>query len=178
MTLGLRELTDCKTKALFDRLAVRDLYDIYRIQTDGLPTSLAGEDADLYRLQRRVRIYYASLSKPFPCSIDGNVVDKFADRAAAIEHDLYPVLHVGDRPSLEAMMRAAVRYIDDHVAPKEDEEDEYLHRLGADSEYVPKLLFSPWPKVLERAVASPAASWKVVNLRKRPNEPVSDYPEW
>lgn len=33
MTLALAELVAGKTKALFDRLAVRDLYDIYRIHT-------------------------------------------------------------------------------------------------------------------------------------------------
>jgi predicted nucleotidyltransferase component of viral defense system len=178
MTLALPELIAGKTKALFDRLAVRDLYDVHRIQTDGLPVSLAASDDDLYRLQRRVRIYYASLSKPFPCAIDGGVVGKFAGRTDDVERDLYPVLHVGDRPTLEAMMESASRYIDEHVAPKEDEEDEYLLRLGRDSEYVPSLLFSSWPEVLQRAKLSPAAAWKVVNLKKRPAAPEDDYPEW
>jgi hypothetical protein len=177
-TLALPELIAGKTKALFDRLAVRDLYDIYRIQSDGLPVSVAGGDQDLYRLQRRVRIYYASLSMPFPCPIAGNVVGKFASRASEVQAALYPVLNVSDRPTLEAMMESAARYIDEHVAPKEDEEQEYLRRLGKSSEYVPGLLFDRWPAVLARAEVSPAAEWKVMNLRKRPAEPEGDYPEW
>lgn len=61
MTLALAKLIAGKTKALFDRPAVRDLYDVYRIQEGELPVPLAAGDDELYRLQRRVRIYYASL---------------------------------------------------------------------------------------------------------------------
>lgn len=178
MTLALPELIAGKTKALFDRLAVRDLYDVYRIQKGGLSVALAAGDEELYRLQRRVRIYYASLSMPFPCPIDGRVVEKFASRASEVEDELYPVLNVSDRPTLEAMMESAARYIDEHVAPREDEEQEYLRRLEESSEYAPRLLFDRWPVVLERAEVSPAAEWKVMNLRRRPAEPEGDYPEW
>ncbi len=177
-TLALAELVAGKTKALFDRLAVRDLYDIYRIQSDGLPVSMAGGDQDLYRLQRRVRIYYASLSMPFPCPLGGSVVEKFANRAANLDRELYPVLHVGDRPTLGAMMEAASAFVDEHVAPKDGEEEEYLRQLDRESVYEPRLLFSEWPDVLRRADLSPAAEWKVQNLSKRPADPPSDYPEW
>lgn len=87
------------------------------------------------------------------------------------------MLHVDDRPTLDEMMQAAAQDVDEHVAPIEDEE-EYLLRLGRDSDYAPRLLFAPWPEVLERAEASPAAEWKVGNLKKRPAEPEGDYPEW
>lgn len=53
LTLALPELIAGKTKALFDRLAVRDLYDVYRIQTGEPPMSLAADNDELYRLQRR-----------------------------------------------------------------------------------------------------------------------------
>ena len=39
-------------------------------------------------------------------------------------------------------------------------------------------VFSPWPEVLARAEASPATAWKVLNLEKRPDAVVDDYPEW
>ena len=76
------------------------------------------------------------------------------------------------------MIESAGRYIDEHVAPRDDEEKEYLRLLDEASQYVPSLLFSSWPSVLKRAEASPAAEWKVQNLRKRPAEPEGDYPEW
>ncbi len=65
-------------------------------------------------------------------------------------------------------MESAALYIDEHVAPREDEEQECLRRLEESSEYTPGLLFAPWPAVHERAQMSPAAEWKVMNLRKRP----------
>ncbi len=178
MTLALPELIAGKTKALFDRLAVRDLYDLYRIQTDGLPLIMANGDSDLYRLQRRVRIYYASLSQPFPCPIDGEITQKFANRTDDVGRDLYPVLHVDDRPSLNTMMQSVSQYIDEHVAPQDADESEYLARMSETSTYDPDLLFAAWPEVLERAIISPAAQWKVNNLLKRPAEPENDYPEW
>lgn len=177
-TLALPELVAGKTKALFDRLAIRDLYDVYRIQTSGLPLEMAAGDEDLYKLQRRVRIYYASLSTRFPCPIDGSIAARFADRFEEIENDLYPVLRVDDRPTLEEMINAGSRYLEDHVAPREPEEDEYLRRLAEESDYAPDLLFARWPEVRQRAELSPAAAWKVANLVKRPAVPPSHYPEW
>lgn len=177
-TLALAELVAGKTKALFDRLAIRDLYDIHRIQTSGLPIDMAGGDTEVYRLQRRVRLYYASLSTRFPCPVDATIAERFASRHEDIGTDLYPVLNVADRPTLDEMIGSASRFIVDHVTPKEDDEEEYLRRLDQESEYSPDLLFSAWPDVLDRAVASPAAAWKVGNLKKRPEPAPSDYPEW
>lgn len=177
-TLALPELVAGKTKALFDRLAIRDLYDIHRVQTSGIPRQMASGDADKYRLQRRVRLYYASLSTRYPCPIDATITERFANRHEDIETDLYPVLNVADRPTLEEMIENAGHFVVDHVAPKEDEEEEYLRLLDQESEYQPELLFSPWPEVLRQAVISPAAAWKVKNLRSRHVPAPSDYPEW
>ena len=177
-TLALAELVAGKTKALFDRLAIRDLYDVHRIQSTGLPLEMAGGTDGLYRLQRRVRIYYTSLSKRFPCPIDGSIAERFADRFEDIESDLYPVLHLDDRPTLVTMMASAACYLRDHVAPREEEEREYLRLLDEESRYVPDLLFAPWPEVLKRSEVSPAAAWKVTNLKRRPTAPPVDYPEW
>lgn len=177
-TLALPELVAGKTKALFDRLAIRDLYDVHRIQTSGLPVSMAGGDEDLYRLQRRVRLHYASMSTRFPCPIDATIAERFSNRHEDLETDLYPVLNVEDRPSLGEMIENASRFIKEHVSPKEEDETEYLRRLDEESDYVPELLFSSWPEVLEHAQVSPAAAWKVQNLKRRPEPPPSDYPEW
>ena len=174
-TLAFPELIAGKTKALFDRLVVRDLYDVYRVQLGGFVGAEGPEDVRL--LERRVRIYYASLSKPYPCPIDRSVVDKFADLETEVRSQLYPLLRADDRPTLEDMMQTAREYVDQHVAPRDAEEIEYLKLLDA-NEYVPQLMFSRWPDVVERAIVSPAAAWKVQNLKKRPAPPASDYPEW
>ena len=177
-TLALPELVAGKTKALFDRLAIRDLYDIHRVQVSGLPMEMTFGDDDLYRLQRRVRLYYVSLSTRFPCPIDTSIAERFADRHEDIRTDLYPVLSIEDRPTLDEMIENTARYLVDHVAPKGEEEEEYLRRLDGESDYAPELLFASWPEVLEQATVSPAAAWKVRNLRNRPVPTPSDYPEW
>ncbi len=177
-TLALPELVAGKTKALFDRVAIRDLYDIHRIQTSGLPRAMAAGNDDLYRLQRRVRLYYVSLSSRYPCLIDATIAERFAERHEDIQADLYPVLNLGDRPTLDEMIGDAALYLVEHVAPKEDDEFEYLRRLDVESAYAPELLFSAWPDVLERALVSPAAMWKVQNLGNRPAPAPRDYPEW
>lgn len=174
-TLALPELIAGKTKALFDRPAIRDLYDIYRIQTGGL--ALMTGSKDLRLLQRRVRIYYVSMSQPYPCPIDRSVVDKFAGIHDEVESQLYPVLRADDRPTLEQMMDAAAKYVDEHVAARDEEDLEYL-RLLSENEYRPDLLFSQWPAVLRQAIVSPAAAWKLQNLKNRPAPAPSDYPEW
>lgn len=177
-TLALPELVAGKTKALFDRLAIRDLYDIHRVQTSGLPEKMAEGDEQRYRLQRRVRLYYTSLSTRYPCPIDATIAERFVHRHEDIETDLYPVLNLADRPTLDEMIDDASRFIVDHVAPRDDEEKEYLRLLDEESRYEPGLLFSPWPTVLEQALVSPAAAWKVKNLKNRPAPPPSDYPGW
>lgn len=87
------------------------------------------------------------------------------------------MLNVDDRPTLDEMIGNAARYLIDHVAPKDEDEEEYLRRLDEESVYSPELLFSAWPDVLERARVSPAASWKVQNLRNRLAPAPIDYPE-
>lgn len=176
-TLALPELIAGKTKALFDRLAIRDLYDVHRIQTSGLVMQAEGSE-ESRRLQRRVRIYYASLSTRFPCPIDESIARRFSERGEDIKADLYPVLNASDRPTLEQMIQNVASFICEHVAPVEPDEVEYLRRLDEESDYAPQLLFADWPDVLARAQASPAAAWKVTNLQNRLAPPASDYPEW
>jgi hypothetical protein len=161
-TLALPEIVAGKTKALFDRRAVRDLYDVHRIQSESLPMAMAEDDPDVYRLQRRVRLFYVSLSKPFPCPIDEAAAMKFETAVEDVENELLPVLTAEDRPSLEEMIRNASDFIREHVRPRDEEEREYLR------------LFGERPDILERARLSPAAEWKVRNLKKRPEPPDAD----
>jgi hypothetical protein len=166
----LAELVAGKTKALFERVAVRDLYDIHRIALDRLLETMAETDQDGARLCRRVILYYVSMSDPFPYrAIDGSVVDRFANRQGGVEQDLYPVLHASDRPVLAEMMKRARAFVDTHVMPQEEEECEYLRLLGDHNDYKPRLLFGEWEDVARRAEASPAARWKQINLAKRPD---------
>ncbi|MDR1513327.1 MAG: nucleotidyl transferase AbiEii/AbiGii toxin family protein [Propionibacteriaceae bacterium] len=153
------ELAAGKTKALVERVAVRDLYDVNRL-ANRVPELMADGDA---RLLRRVIVYYLSVSAPFPRPF--NVRDRFARRAADVEAQLYPMLRPDDRPALEDMIAVAEAYIADMSQPIDDAEAEYVDR-AARADFAPELLFHAYPDTLAAALADPAARWKMQNLAK------------
>lgn len=153
------ELAGGKVKALFDRIKVRDLYDVCNLE--GV---LAGADEDYEVLAHRAMLYYASLSARFPQSLAGRT-ERFADREEELESQLLPMLRSADeRPTLQGLMATAERFIEARVLPRTDGEREYLDLFAA-GEYRPGLLF-PDERMAAAAEMSPAALWKLQNLRK------------
>lgn len=156
------ELVSGKMKALLERrrAAIRDLYDVFRVATTGV--------ADL-ALLRALVVYYWSMAEPFPCALNGSVVDRFAGQDRALESELFPVLVAEERPTLAEMQETVAAFVDS-LAQLSDEQQAYLKLMGDAAEYRPELLFGDWPEVLERAQVSRAARWKVDNLAKRSEE--------
>lgn len=153
------ELAGGKVKAFFDRVKVRDLYDVCNLE--GV---LASADADYEALAHRAMLYYASISARFPQPFEGRT-KRFADRQGELESQLLPMLRAADeRPSLQGLMETAERFIEAHVLPRTDAEREYLDRLAA-GDYRPGLLF-PDERMAAAAERSPAALWKLRNLRR------------
>ncbi|MDR0847691.1 MAG: nucleotidyl transferase AbiEii/AbiGii toxin family protein [Propionibacteriaceae bacterium] len=153
------ELMAGKTKALVERVAVRDLYDICHI-SQRLPEALAGGDP---HLRRRVVLYYLSISGPFPRPF--RVADRFASRNNDIEYMLYPVLRADDRPTLDELISAAEQHVREFSEPKDENESEYLERADK-ADFAPELLFDNYPQTLAAARLDPAAAWKMRNLAK------------
>lgn len=166
-TLALAELVAGKCRALMERKAVRDLYDLHLVEQLDLSSPRDDVNPETYRLQRRVRLFYVSMSEAFPCEIDGRWARRFEDAHTQVDTDLYPVLASNDRPSLSDMVRSVDQFLLQHVAPKDREEHEYLQLLDRECTCEPRLLFEPWPDVLDRAQRSPDAAWKVKNLKRR-----------
>lgn len=79
------ELAGGKTKALFDRVKVRDLYDICNLKR-----VLTSTDKENELLAHRAILYYASLSARFPQPLIGRT-ERFADREAKLESQLIPM---------------------------------------------------------------------------------------
>lgn len=154
------ELIAGKIKALLERkhAAIRDLYDLYRMATG---------DRDDDDLLRALVAYYWSLAKPFPCPLDGSVVERFAGQQRALESELFPVLLDNERPSLEEMQETVAAFVDD-LAQFNQEQKAYADHMATAGEYRPELLFAAWPDVLQRAQRNPSAFWKAQNLSKRP----------
>jgi predicted nucleotidyltransferase component of viral defense system len=153
------ELFAGKTKALVDRVAVRDLYDIGRIARR-LPDLFVQGDEVLFR---RIILYYLSVSGPFPRPF--RVADRFAGREQEVTAALHPMLVTGDEPELGELVDAAEAYLARVSEPKDDDEAQYLER-AAQADFVPDLLFTDYPDTLAAAHADPAAAWKMRNLGK------------
>lgn len=164
-TLSRAELIAGKTKALFDRVVVRDIYDISQIYR------LMGELFDLTndietRKLRRTILFYAALSHLFPVAFEGITENRFTGRDKQIRNELYPVLAVDDRPSLKDLISGAESFVKEYVTPKDNVEAEYLERFEQ-ADYCPGLLFEEWPDVLIAAEKNPPAKWKILNLARK-----------
>jgi hypothetical protein len=158
--LDRRELLAGKVKALMERVASRDLYDLARI-AESSPEALHDE------LTRALVVRAISSADPFPALLDpAEVLSRFAEPPDELLEPLRAVLAADDEPDFAAMCAR----VGEFLAPCSEltgAEREYFRLLDEESEYRPGLLLSAWPDVLERAEADPAMQWKVQNLRKR-----------
>ena len=152
------ELAGGKIKAFFDRVKVRDLYDVCNLES-----VLAGADDGYEALVHRVMLYYAFLSARFPQPFEGRT-ERFADREDELEAQLLPMLRAADAPpTIQELMATAEQFIVRRIMPRTDGEREYLDRF-AEGDYRPDLLF-PDNRMTAAAERSPAALWKLQNLR-------------
>lgn len=151
------ELAGGKVKAFFDRVKVRDLYDISNL---GRHFDDAGDD----ELAHQSMLFYASLSARFPLSFEGRS-ERFADRQRELNDQLLPMLRDADEhPTLQGLMSDAEEFITRYILPRTDAEAEYL-QLFATGDFRPGLVFSD-EAIAEAASKSPEALWKLQNLRK------------
>ena len=152
------ELAGGKVKAFFDRVKIRDLYDISNLKTHFDSTG----DPD--GIVHKALLYYASVSACFPNDFEGRSM-RFANRQDELESQLLPMLHSSDEePTLAQLMEAAEAFTQDYILPRNKDEHMYLE-LFAKGEYRPELLFGEGD-VARAAAASPEALWKLANLRK------------
>ena len=158
-TFANAELAAGKVKTFFDRVKVRDLYDVSNLR--GVYESLEpGEQERAHQLA----LYYASLSACFPKPFEGRE-RRFSDKLSELADQLYPMLRSStERPTLQTIMEDAGRFITDWVLPKTDGERGYLERLAA-GDYRPELVF-PDESMAKAATVNPEALWKLENLRK------------
>ena len=152
------ELAGGKVKAYFDRVKIRDLYDISNLK------SHFDAVGNLTGFVHKALLYYASVSACFPNEFKGRSL-RFADRQGELESQLLPMLRSRDNePTLTGLMDAAEAFTQSYILPRNDDERLYLG-LFANGEYRPELLFND-TDVARAAAASPEALWKLANLRK------------
>lgn len=154
------ELAGGKVKAFFDRVKIRDLYDISNLKMH------FDEHGDPDGIFHKVALYYASFSACFPNDFEGRS-ERFASCQKDLESQLIPMLHNRDTtPQLACLMEDAEAFVSSYVSPRNDRERLYLE-LFSSGEYCPELIFDD-AEMIRSAEASPEAMWKLANLRKMP----------
>ena len=153
------ELIGGKVKAFFDRVKVRDLYDIVSLET--LMSKMGEGDEAIAHV---MALYYASLSASFPFGFEHRP-SRFKGLENELRDQLYPMLRErGDLPGLETLVRDAEAFVETRVLPRTESEKEYLS-LFAQGDYRPELLFED-EGMARAATASPQAQWKLSNLKR------------
>lgn len=152
------ELAAGKVKALLERTVPRDLYDVGTLARNAKLYSTGDEDLD-----RKIMLFYWSLSAPFPREI--TIDERFAGKEKDVEENLHPVLSRTDRPTLHDLVERAELFVTNVMLPAGSDESDYLARME-EAEYCPELLFGDYPDVLLAAKVHPAMQWKVKNLAK------------
>jgi len=163
LTFSDIELIGGKTKALYDRVTVRDIYDIAHIKRY-LDEALLNSP-ELHELYHKVILFHASISNHFPLPFELRAIERFADLGKEMEDQLYPMLRLSERPSLETMVDTAEDFINRFVLPQHDTEREYLERFSR-ADYCPELLFGEDSLMTAAARLNPEALWKLQNLKR------------
>lgn len=159
-TLRVPELVAGKVKALLERRAARDLYDLYRLST---------REPALLRdpLARALAVRAVSVADPFPrVKTPSQVLNVLESPPSEYTEPLIAMLPVGERPDYEELLDSVRHWLSplDTLTPPEAE---FMRLLDQEADYRPGPLFAAWPGVLERAQADPVMAWKVQNLSRR-----------
>ena len=153
------ELAGGKVKAFFDRVKVRDLYDIANLKR-----VLDARGVEERGVAHKVILFYASLSATFPHGFESRP-ERFAGRGRELEEQLLPMLRRDEEaPVLEQLVGTAREFVSAYVLPQTDAEEEYLGRFSRGA-FEPVLLFGN-ETTARAAIASPEAQWKLQNIRK------------
>ncbi|MGL4520391.1 MAG: nucleotidyl transferase AbiEii/AbiGii toxin family protein [Phocaeicola sp.] len=145
------ELFGSKIKALIERTAARDLYDVYNM----ISNSVFAE-VDLKMLRKSILFYLAiggSYSPKLEYSFDA--IDKL--KFPQIRAHLIPVLRKSEQFDFEEAKRTVKEFLTSLVAFT-DEEKRFIEEFNSNN-YVPELLFDD-KEIIQRIKLHPMAIWK------------------
>jgi len=149
------ELIAGKLKALLDRVAARDVFDAAWV------TSLVPAD-EYPRFRKLFVLYGGTLAHPL-YNYKSERIQRLTQRE--IDTRLVPMLREGievDRATLISQAREAVK----PLLALDGVEREYSSSINR-GEYLPELLLTDWPELVERLQAHPALLWKAENAQRR-----------
>ena len=154
--LAPTELFGSKIKALLERTAPRDLYDIHNMIRYGV-----FDESELPLLRKCVLFYRAVGSTgDFRESIALDSISKLS--FSKVKQTLLPVLRKGEKLDLELIKTEVHRFLSELLVLS-DHERAFLHEF-AQGYYRPELLFDD-PEMVSRIKNHPMAIWKSDKIR-------------
>lgn len=150
-TLNKFELFGSKIKALIERTAARDLYDVYNMLKQGVVS-----DSEQVML-RKVVVFYLAIggNKPPQSVYSLHSIDNLNHNQ--IKRRLIPVLKKTDKFDFETAKSEVKKYLHDLLIFTEDEL-RFIEKFNQ-QEYHPEFLFDN-PEIIERIKDHPMALWK------------------
>lgn len=152
-SVGFEELFAGKNKALLERSAARDLYDVSMLSR----TSMKYDPMIL----RRVTVLFGITSKRDWREIDFHTIDEIDQKM--IDDELTPLVRRDEALEIDRM-KSEVKAVLAPILNYDKQEKEFLDRFLDQGEYKPELLFGD--KDAEKLKNHPAVLWKLQNLRK------------
>lgn len=153
-TLDLIELYASKIKALLERGAARDLFDVHNM----IRCQVISEEQKPM-LRKGVVFYSAAGGNAKPAGVYSfQTIERLQFKQ--IRSTLLPVLKKGTFYDLETVKQEVCRYLED-LMQLTDNEKLFIERFG-NNEYRPELLFED-REIVERIAKHPMAIWKTQN---------------
>ena len=153
-TVSFEELFGGKIKALLERSAARDLYDV----------AMLSQTSAVYDLEsiRKATLLLGVTSKKDWRTVDSHTIDAIDQKM--ISDELTPVLRQDEAPDLDAMKSKAKKILD-QILNRTEKEREFLDRFLDRGVYEPSLLCNDRDQA-DALRAHPAVLWKLQHLRK------------
>jgi predicted nucleotidyltransferase component of viral defense system len=152
-TVLFEELFGGKIKALMDRSAARDLYDVFKL-------SQVRDSFDMSKLRKNLILFGITDDDDWRKK-DFRTVDDIDQRM--VDEHLQPLLRSTDSIDLE-LMKTTVRALLAELTQYDKSEQGFMNRFLDDGVYEPSLLF-PDEKQAKRLERHPAVLWKLQNHR-------------
>ena len=150
-TVSFEELFGGKIKALMDRSAVRDLYDVFKL-------SQIRDSFDMSKLRKNLILFGITCDDDWRKK-DLRTVDSIDQKM--VDEQLFPLLRSTDSIELKLMKKAAKDFLVELMHYSKDEKS-FMDRFLDDGVYIPLLLFSEENQA-KRLEKHPAVLWNLQN---------------
>jgi hypothetical protein len=148
------EIFGSKIKALLDRAAPRDLYDV-----DNMIKAELFAGAEEKDMLRKCAVFYMAVgNKEAPTEIDLSPIDEIT--WYRIKTELLPVKRKKEKFDLDVTRNRVKTYLDD-IMKLSDSEKLFMHEFR-EKKYHPEYLFDDL-KIVDRLSSHPMAIWKMQN---------------